>query len=304
MQKLSMSEAVKRIPNNIEIIEFNNRKISSFFCTEHNYSFKGHLGVQCKFCKGSMVDNDTFLYKLKKLEIESKPQEEFIDSYTPINFLCSCGKIFKKRPDKFIKKPYCSSCLKKTDKRYTKDSKDSKDSKKYKYTPKDKFNKEYFINELKIKGIKNTMLGKYKNLGTKIKFNCIYCNREYMAAPSSILKKRSCGCLSFHYHNKAFYTGKKTILYYIEFEGIYKVGLTLYTKNVVYDIVTKRFHGKKVTILDYVVKDCGSSLWDIEKKLVKDINSINKNETSLYSGYTEMSKDKFKNWEEYINERN
>lgn len=214
------------------------------------------------------VDYDKELISKKIIPV---PVEKFITLSTKINHKCKCGKIWKITPTNILKGQSCGC----------------------------KFigNKEH-IQELKLNNISVQLVGKYTNKHSLTKYKCS-CGKIFDTKPSQVLKGYKCGCMrNYSLRGLDFYKNKKTVLYYLKVNNVFKIGITLFRKNIEHSIFKSRFNndikkGVIIHINDCVVYDDGREAYKIEQSILSEYQEFKYNGCNiLLSGNSELfSKD-------------
>lgn len=243
-----------------------------------------HTCTKCGFsfiCSpNSMLSNKNYCkhcnYK-KLIEKQNiKVLEYFKGSLVKIKHQCSCGNIWSNTPNN-IKNGNKCGCEKYGTKL---------DGSKYKEL-------------LLTKGIKIILLDEYKDYTTKVKHKCT-CGNIWETSPISILRGNGCGCNKVHFHTKSFYKNKKTILYYIIVDNMWKIGITLYKNkySIENNIYLKRFRKDiknkiNIEIIKTKTFKDGSEAFEMESKIKKSFRKYKYNKSideskKDFIGYTEL----------------
>lgn len=138
---------------------------------------------------------------------------------------------------------------------------------------------EEYNEEIAYKNIK--AVEGYSGTENKIKHLC-HCGNIWKATPASILQStNSCGCgnIATHFNR---YKNKKTILYYVKVNNLYKIGITLYKESVKKSI-KNRFgtdinKGVNIKVIRTKVFDDGIRAYLLEQDI------LNKNKEYQYIG--------------------
>ena len=140
-------------------------------------------------------------------------------------------------------------------------------------------------------------MGEYIDSKTKILHKCD-CQREWMVTPNNVLKGKKCGCVGSGNSEKK-YKNRRTILYYLKVDSIYKIGLTIWETNMKAEeqILNVRYgrkvyDGLNIEIIDYEVFEDGSMAFRLEQKILNEFNDkkykyISDN-MNFFPGYTEL----------------
>jgi len=192
--------------------------------------------------------HEEYLQKLKDKNIEVIPLELYIKNTHKIKHKCVCGNTWDVTP-KMVKKGHQCGC------KVTK--------------PRD--TQEKYLNKLKNKNIKVEPIEDYISDKVKIKHRCI-CGNIWDVKPNAVKNGALCGCTKLK-HDFLFYKNKKTILYYIKVNNLYKIGITLYrNKGIEYSIFNRRFgsdvNNAEIKIIDYKIYDDGSKAFETEQKIL------------------------------------
>lgn len=222
-----------------------------------------------------MITTDKYIKKLENKSIFVRPLEDYKGSSTKILHKCECGNEWEIRPNSVLSGVKC-----KCSKTKQKDT-----------------NKQYLI-RLKNKKIKILPVEIYIGVYTPIEHKCV-CGKIFIKEPHSILKGTTCGCKA---KNKRIYSVKtyknrRTILYYVKVDNLYKIGLSIWENDLgaKENILRKRF-GKKIyekyniTILDYEVFDDGAKAFYLEKEILNTYKKYKylSEDMKSFPGYTEL----------------
>lgn len=213
---------------------------------------------------------EDYILELKSKKIKVKPLEKFINKSTKINHKCVCGNIWKIVPKNILKGQSCGC----------------------KFATNEQHKKELLNNNIKVE-----LLGDYSYKHIPTEYLCT-CGNKFTSKPSQVLKGYKCGCRrNYSLRDLNFYTDKKTILYYIKVNNLYKIGITLYDKNIEYSIYKKRFgrdikNGVSIELIDYKIFNDGSEAFQLEQTIISE-NKNKKAKTSniLFFGNSELSKE-------------
>lgn len=223
--------------------------------------------------------HEKYLEKLNNKGIEVFPLEEYTKSKIKIFHKCTCGNEWKVQPSSILRGLKCGC----------------------NNIGKIKLTDEEYIKKLISKKIKVRPLEKYQGLEKKIDHLC-ECGNEWLIQPRMVIRGRKCGCGHSGRHDEKFYKGKKTILYYIKVNELYKVGVTLFTKPTVEKNIYKgRFNydinkGVDIKIIKYEVFSDGAKAYKKEQNILKkNINNKYKGKDILLSGNTELLTEEIKN---------
>lgn len=120
----------------------------------------------------------------------------------------------------------------------------------------------------------------YKNRGTKVSIFCNKCNENFDTVPGNHIhgtRPRGCPCNKTRgSHTTKTYKGRRTLLYYIKVNGLYKIGLTLET-------IKKRYAMEYAA--NYNIEVINKEWFeDGELALIKEQEIIKQFETSKYIG--------------------
>ncbi len=173
--------------------------------------------------KATQLTHSDYLNKLKTLNIEVYPIDEYINNYTKITHKCVCGNKWEVRPNNvlFGHKCGCTRGITKTS------------------------SHQQYLNKLKKKDIEVYPLEDYISNKTKILHKCV-CGNEWEAVPIGVLNGNKCGCAKrLNLRDEAFYKNKPTVLYYIQINNLYKIGVTLF-KDDINKSLKKRFSTSKI----------------------------------------------------------
>jgi len=283
---------------------------------------KVKLGQFCG-CGGDI--NKKYLIKLKNKNIKVIPLEEYKGSKVKILHKCICGNEWEISPNSVLNNSTCGCSRRFSDKQYIKLLTD----KNINVVPLEKYyamdtkikhkcicgniwdiepseilkgrtcgcNKKYshtkYLELLKKKNIKVLPLEEYNGSEKNIKHKCI-CGNIWTVSPSNVLVGQHCGCKKIG-HNIETYRNKKTILYYIKVDNMWKIGLSIFTRKTIEEnILKKRFgkdikNGVKIKILKTEIFEDGAQAFLKEQKLLEKNKNIRyKGKKLLYSGNTEI----------------
>ena len=195
MKKLTQEEILIRFINkhnnkfDYSLFEYNGMKNKSIFkCNTCGQSFlqtpNGHLKNGCPCCVGKYKTTEVFIEEAKKIHGNKYDYSlvEYKSSKEKIKIKCNtCEQVFLQTPNGHLTGRGCTFCN--TNKRMTSDE---------------------FIEKAKlIHGDKyDYSLVEYKNMKTKIKIKCNYCNNVFMVVPDLFFNKKS-GCPNCYNASKA-----------------------------------------------------------------------------------------------------
>ena len=164
------------------------------------------------------ITNEKYLEQLKDKNIKVYPLEPYIKNTVKILHKCICGNEWKVSPNSVLNNSTCG-CLR-------------------------RFSNEQYIKLLADKNIKVIPLEKYYTMETKIKHKCT-CGNIWDISPVNVLAGQCCGCKKIG-HNIETYKNKKTILYYVNVNNMWKIGLSLFTRQTIEENILKKRFGKDV----------------------------------------------------------
>ena len=156
--------------------------------------------------------HEKYIDVLKEKNIEVKPIEKYTKMGTKIKHRCTCGNTWDIEPQEVLKGTKCG-CNKKT-------------------------SHEKYLELLKEKNIKIKPLEKYKKYAEPIKHQCT-CGSVWNVSPSRVVEGQHCGCKRTG-HNIETYKNKKTILYYVNVNNMWKIGLSLFTRQTIEENILKK----------------------------------------------------------------
>lgn len=217
-----------------------------------------------------MTTHEKYLEKLNKKKIKVMPLEKIEKFSDKVKHKCECGNIWKISPTAVIRGRRCG-CLR--------------------FKPRK--NHEYYINELNKRNILMQPLEKYQGSTVKILHKCT-CGNKWLCTPNNIFAGNTCGCTKDEV-NLLRHKNKKTILYYLKINNLYKIGITLYRNNIENSIY-KRFitdiknKNIKVEIIKIKIFEDGSLAYIEEQKILnkyKDFRYIGE-DMKWFSGHTEL----------------
>ena len=211
--------------------------------------------------------NEQYIKLLADKNIKVIPLEKYYTMETKIKHKCTCGNIWDISPSEVLKGRTCG-CNK-------------------------MYSHEKYLELLKEKNIKVFPLEEYKGAGKKIKHKCT-CGNIWDISPVNVLAGQCCGCKKIG-HNIETYKNKKTILYYVNVNNMWKIGLSLFTRQTIEEnILKKRFgkdikNGVKIKILKTEIFEDGAYAFLKEQKILKENKNIRyKGKKLLCSGNTEI----------------
>jgi len=184
--------------------------------------------------------HDEYLLELKRKNILVKPLENYINAMKKINHKCICGNEWFTSPNTVLSGRTCG-CSR---------------------TP----SLQKYKDRLLAKNILVKPLGNYVDDNTKILHKCT-CGNEWEVTPKLVLNNSHCGCKKIDI-NRGFYRNKKTILYIIKIDNLYKIGIT--TRNI------KVRYRNECTNYDIIYEqkfNNGIEAWDIEKYFKENYES-------------------------------
>jgi len=280
------------------------------------------------------ITHEDYKEKLIKKNISTIPLEKYINSSTKIKHQCKCGNIWKITPNNALTGKTCGCSNLKTDDEY----KAELVYKNIKIIPLEKYkgaeikilhkctcgnvwkvaphtvlkniskcgcennitNIDY-LNRLNNKEIKIKPLDNYNGYDVKIRHKCT-CGNIWRVSPRNVLKNVKCGC---GYKNNAWnnietYRGRKTILYYVKINNLWKIGLTLFERfDTVEDSILKQRFGTNIKkdnisieILSTKVYNEGAEAYIMEDTLLKKYDSYKykyiSDDMNWFSGYSEL----------------
>lgn len=207
-----------------------------------------------------IISNEKYLVMLKNKNISVVPIEEYNGTNNKILHRCTCGNKWNVSPSNVLNFKKCGCDVGKC--------------KNYDY-----------IKKLNEKKITVRPLDNYKGSNKKILHKCI-CGNIWNVRPMTVIKGGTCGCNIRQYHNDSVYKDRKTILYYVKINDIYKIGVILHEryKNAKNAILNGRYgkgnlsDNNSIIIIDYKIFKDGKMAKKIEKKIIDD------NKTYRYLG--------------------
>lgn len=218
------------------------------------------------------MSDDNYIKKLQEKEITIIPIEKYKGINQSILHKCHCGIKRKISPKKVLNgKNKCTCIVKNTD---------------------------IYLQKLKLKDIKVYPLEDYKGTHNKILHKC-YCGKNWMIAPSVILadKNVGCGCRVLG-RSIEHYRGRKTILYYIKVNELWKIGIKLYDekyKNIQDNLLKGRFGLKQYKdcnfeILKTKIYENGEEAYLLEQTILEEFKEYKyiKDDMGWFGGHTEL----------------
>jgi len=228
-------------------------------------------------CKNNKKTHNVYLKDLKNKNIDVIPLEKYNGIDTKILHKCTCGNEWAVSPNTVLKgyKCGCKNHLNKTH--------------------------EEYIKQLLDKKIYTIPLEEYKNNTTKILHRCT-CGNEWMATPATVLYGFKCGCMLNKKISSETYKNRKTILYYIKVNELYKIGISLFERynSPESQILKGRYGDKKykdynIKILQYKIYDDGSEAFMKEKEILEEYDNKKymyiSDDMNEFGGYTELFKE-------------
>jgi hypothetical protein len=160
-----------------------------------------------------------------------------------------------------------------------------------------KFTEKEFIEKLRRERPEIEYVSGYTQLQKECNFIC-ECGRPWITTPSAVIisNRRCAKCAHVHqvFHDKSFYENKKTILYYVKLNNLYKVGICLFKKDPKSDIKYRfqsdiNFRNIKLEIINYEVFEDGSKAYLKEQEIImKNVSKKYFGENILRGGNTEL----------------
>lgn len=228
------------------------------------------------------LTQEDYLLKLQENNILVKPIDKYKTSNEKINHLCICGEIFEGKPNKVLQGLSCG--CKKTNMLRERNKTKSKGK---------ILTKEEYLNKLDNFNIKTKLVGNYINASTKVEHLCI-CGNTWEIEPKYVLKNNTkCGC-GVKENKIELYKNRKTILYYIKVNNIYKIGICLFNKNIDNSIYNIRFgrdikKGIKIEIIKTKIFNNGSEAFLKEQEIISKYSRFKYfGESILLAGNTEL----------------
>ncbi len=217
-----------------------------------------------------MTSHEKYLLKLNDKNIKVRPLNRIKNFSDKILQKCECGNIWEISATAVLRGRRCG-CLR------------SKPRKSH----------ELYLENLHKRSISIIPQEEYRGSTEKINHKC-YCGNIWNVSPNNIYAGNTCGCTK-EANNILRHKNKKTILYYLKINNLYKVGITLYRKNIKNSIY-KRFitdikHNKiKVEILKIEIFDDGSEAYLKEQDILKKFKEYKYLEEDMkwFSGHTEL----------------
>ena len=165
-------EVIEEYKNSKEKIKFLCKKCNNIWMAQPNNILNGN---KCPKCYGTpKKTHEKFLEEIKERNYKIEVLEKYIDAKTKINFKCNiCSNVWKARPNQILRGCGCPKCY---------------------GTPKkthEKFWAEFYINNSEIE-----LIGKYKDVKTKIELKCKKCGYKWKARPNDLIRKdgKKTGC--------------------------------------------------------------------------------------------------------------
>lgn len=219
---------------------------------------------------------DTSYFIIKSINVHGKKYNYSKSVYQgtreKLTIICNdCGYEFEQRPFHHYEGKGCPKCagnIKKTNKQYIQECK-AKHGIKYDYK-----------------------LTDYKNSESKVKIICNKCNAIFEQRADTHLEGHGCSeCrykdLSYRMNHQDRYKNKKTTLYFIKVENVFKIGITLTNVNNRFKKDLRK--GTNIEIINKWVFDDGSKAYQLEQKILKEFNNYQYFGTNiLISGNSEL----------------
>lgn len=191
----------------------------------------------------------------------------YTDARTKLDIFCpTCKKTFSQKPPTHLDNHGCPTCG---------------------ITKRTKTNDQFITDAVAVHGKDFSYdLVEYKGTRTEVKIKCNKCNDVFEQRPDSHLGGNGCnecGKLKSIYE---IYKNQKTTLYFIEVDGVYKIGITKTNINHRYRKELK--DGIKINVLREWTFDDGLEAYHTEQNIIKAYKEYKCNHSNLYSGKTEL----------------
>ncbi len=239
------------------------------------------------------LTHEDYLQKLLNNNIKVIPLEQYINTRTKILHKCTCNNEWDISPNNILKGTKCLECGVKI----VSKSK-MKDVRKLIKEAKEKFNNKFSYSNIKTLSEKLTITcpehGEYENLivnHLNSENGCRLCNHKKLGKINSIRLKDVDG---FHSWNKKVYKNRKTILYYIQVNGIYKIGITVYNKSIEKSIKSRYRgdikNGVIISIIKTKIYEDGIEAYIAEQTIKEKFSDFRykAGDMNWFGGYTEL----------------
>jgi len=221
------------------------------------------------------LTHDNYLKLLLVNNIKVIPLEKYILSQTKILHRCECGIEWSIQPYSILQGNKCGC--------------QNNKSKKHSH--------QEYLQKLQNNNIKVIPLEEYNGSHTKILHKC-KCGNKWKVEPTSVLANRYCGCGNIS-NQLLRYKNRKTILYYIKVNNLYKIGITMLNSkfSVNDNILKSRFkkdvkNGVSIKILKTYIFKNGSEAFLKEQQILNEFKKYKyiKKDMKWFGGYTELFK--------------
>ena len=114
------------------------------------------------------------------------------------------------------------------------------------------------------------------------------CGNEWDIKPYDVLRGIHCYECSGGLHTDRFYKNKKTILYYVKINNLWKIGITIYRESVIKSI-NRRFGANSVKLLFHRIYSDGAEAYFQEQNILEEYKKYKYlGEKIIKDGYTEV----------------
>ena len=239
-------------------------------------------GFGCAKCQAKAASvrnkqsNEAFFEKLFTKYPDFKEKYDYLNkfkgSYEKLKIKCKeCDEVFEKLAYQHIEGNGCS-CQKRT-----------------KLISNKEFFKKLFKNFPENQTLYDYSLTSYTGANNKLKIKCNRCDKVFEQVAFAHNVGAGCSTCNHNFDPVRMYKNQPTILYYIKFNDLFKVGIS---KKPISQRYCGKFlkEGTKMEILFEKTYKNGLDAFDIEQKTLRDVpmGMILKEDSPLNGGYTEL----------------
>ena len=223
--------------------------------------------------KRPYIDTDKYKKALIDKGIKALPIEDYKGSKEKIKHLCGCGNEYMISPNDVLRGVTCGCS-------------------KIQAGMKRRISKEMYMKKYNdMPEPKPKIITEFISGAERMNFQCV-CSNEFSAHPVSILKGKLCRDCGYRNRVSSKHDTKHaTYLYFFEYKGLYKIGITKKTKNINYSLRMRYSKSieSELNLIFYKEYPNGSEAHAKEQELIskyKDYRYIG--ESILPSGNTEL----------------